>query len=404
MKVQQQKFSDREKSRFAWIVNLIFPLGGMSTDIYLPSLPAMSDHFGTTKALLQLTVTAFVVGMGLAQFVAGPISDAYGRKKQLLLSVIVQFVAALYIIISPNVYGIIISRLIQGISGGFMMVPARAVINDIFTGNTLKKHFNYMTISFALAPIIAPYIGGYFQTYFGWKSNFIFLIAYQILVLLLLCFGYSESLADKKLLSVSYFKHSYFQIFSNKRFLITTILASILIGFSALFSIMGPFLVQVTLHKKAYFYGELALVMGVAWFLGNLLNRILLNVDEKIKTTVALLISLLTALAQITLIKVVGLSILTLSIPIFIMIMMSGLIFPIYVSEALMQFSTNLAGAANGCLFSMTWFGYGFYTVIGVFLKASSAMPIAIAYLVSTVACLAIYYGMFTKLKVSEVK
>ena len=163
-----RKRTHNNKTYLAVLINIIIPLAGMSTDIYLPSLPAMCSHFHVAKALVQLTVTTYVLGVGIAQLIAGPISDANGRKKLLVFALLIQLIAILLIVLTPSIHWMIVFRFLQGIGAGLMVVPARAIINDIFSGTELKKQFNTLTISFAMAPIIAPFIGGYVQHYFGW--------------------------------------------------------------------------------------------------------------------------------------------------------------------------------------------------------------------------------------------
>ena len=148
-----------QKTRYAILANLLVPLAGMSTDIYLPSLPHMARAFSIDNSLVQLTITSFVTAMGFAQYLAGPVSDAIGRKSMIIISLVIQFISVITIIHVPSMPLIIAMRAVQGIACAFMIVPARALLNDNFEGNELKKKFNYLTISFALAPIIAPFIG-----------------------------------------------------------------------------------------------------------------------------------------------------------------------------------------------------------------------------------------------------
>jgi MFS transporter, DHA1 family, multidrug resistance protein len=89
--VRIKSISPKKKNLYAILVNIIIPLAGISTDIYLPSLPAISDHFKTNNAMTQLTVTFFILAFGFSQFIAGPVADAFGRKKLLLSAAVVQF-------------------------------------------------------------------------------------------------------------------------------------------------------------------------------------------------------------------------------------------------------------------------------------------------------------------------
>ena len=167
------------KTFIALLVNFAIPLGGMSSDIYLPSLPAMSNYFYLPNTFVQLTITLFTLGLGIGQLLTGPISDALGRKKLFISGMILQLIALVIIVITNSIHLFIVVRFFQGLGAAFMMVTARAMLSDVFHGEELKKQYTYMTASFALGPIVAPFLGGYLQHYLGWRSNFYFIGIYE---------------------------------------------------------------------------------------------------------------------------------------------------------------------------------------------------------------------------------
>ena len=390
--------SSRQKLIFVILVNIIVPLGGMSTDIYLPSLPAMSLHFDISKALVQLTVTAYVIAMGLSQLLAGPVSDAYGRKKLLLMALSTQFIAVFAILFSPSITWMIFFRFVQGLGAAFMVVPARAIINDVFDGPELKKQFNYCAISFALGPIVAPFLGGYLQHYFGWQANFIFILVYALLLACLVLFIYQETLLNKKSFSMHHLWKNYHTILSHRYFLVSALFIGMAVGYTALFNLTGPFLIQTVLHHSAITYGHIALSMGLAWFLGNTLNRVLFSYNPKTKTKFALWLTFATTLIMFTLTHLGFFNILTLTLPTFVMILLSGFIFPIYIGECMVIF-TDLAASANACLFGITWMMFAFFTVEATFLKVHSLSPLAINYIGISLISLLFYYAVVSRTK-----
>ncbi|MCP4475198.1 MAG: multidrug effflux MFS transporter [Gammaproteobacteria bacterium] len=390
----------RQKRYFSLLVNTIIPLGGMGTDIYLPSLPAISAHFHVAKELVQLTVTFYVIAVALGQFISGPISDAYGRKKLLLIAVVVQLISALAIIFSPSIYLTILLRFIQGLGAGFMMVPARAIISDLFKKDEVKKQFNYLTISYAVGPIVAPFIGGYLQHYFGWQSNFIFIVSYALLLFLVLLFLYRETIINPHPFSISHLWKNYHTILSQRYFLLGTLFVGTCFGYIALFNVTGPFLVQITLKRTAITYGHFALLMGFAWFLGNILNRVLFHHSVKVKTQIGLWLTLITVALMLLFIKMGFANIFTLAIFTFLTIMFNGFMFTIYVSENLAIFP-HLAASANACLFSIGWLMYAGYSVLGTALKIHSLSPFAITYTAIAIIALLFYYGLLARTKLT---
>ncbi len=391
----------RQKRYFSLLVNTIIPLGGMGTDVYLPSLPAMSAHFHVAKELVQLTVTFYVVAVAIGQFISGPISDAYGRKKLLLIAVCIQLISALAIIFSPSIYLTICLRFIQGLGAGFMMVPARAIISDIFKKDELKKQFNYLTISYAVGPIVAPFIGGYLQHYFGWQSNFLFIVIFALLLFLVLLFLYRETIINPHPFSISLLWKNYHKILSHRYFLLGTLFVGTCFGYISLFNVTGPFLVQVTLKRSAITYGHFALLMGFAWFIGNILNRILFHYSVIVKTQVGLWLTLVNVALMLLLFNIGFANIFTLALFTFITIMLNGFMFTIYVSENLAIFP-HLAASANACLFSIGWLMYAGYSVLGTTLRTHSLSPFAITYTVISVVALLFYYGLLARTKIAK--
>lgn len=386
-----------KKIFFAVLVNLMIPLVGFSTDIYLPSLPDLSIFFGVHKAYIQLTVTSYVVALGISQLFTGPLSDAYGRKKLILVALLIQFFAIMGIVFSPQIFWMILFRFIQGVGAALMIVPARAIINDVFEGDEIKRQFNYCTISFALGPIVAPFIGGYIQHYIGWHMNFILLLTYSFVLTILVTFFYEETAKNLHRFSVHHLWKNYYFILKNQYFLICSILTGMLMAFTALFNVIGPFLVQVTFQKSAIFYGEIALLMGFGWISGNMLNKIFFRYPHKVKAQIALLLSLFTATLFLILAYVVGLSLPLLIISTFFLILWSGIQFPIYIGETLTIFK-DLVASANGFLFSVIWLIFSLSTIIGTFFKLGSLIAIAVMYFLIAVISIFLFSISFKRM------
>ncbi len=379
------------KEYYAILAFMILPLGGMSTDIYLPSLPAITDHFHIIKALSQLTVTAYALALGLSQLVAGPLSDAIGRKRMLLTATSVQLLSVIAIIFSFNIYWMIAFRFIQGLGAAFMMVPVRAILNDCFTGDDLKKKFNYAVISFAIGPIIAPFIGGYLQHYFNWRANFYFILIYLVIAIVLLLTTFRETLASKRPFMVSHLRENYTHILKNKYFLLIAIFIGLLWGYVPLFNVAGPFLIQVDLGRSPIVYGHIALLMGFGWFLGSTANRLLFRFDINIKTKVATALTLITVIVML-IYSLSGYFNLTLIIvPTFLAIMFSGSVFSIYVAEGMTLFP-EMAGSANAVLFTLIWIAFSIFTLIATLLKSTTLLPYSLTFLCVCLLCLLVYY------------
>nr|WP_018299503.1 Bcr/CflA family efflux MFS transporter [Fangia hongkongensis] len=373
----------------AFFVNFTIPLGGMSTDIYLPSLPAMAKYFNTSSTEVQLTVTLFALGLAIGQVLTGPISDALGRKKIYLLGIILQLASVLYILLSTTVLSLIIVRFIQGFGAALMMVPARAMLNDVFEGAALKKQYTYITAAFALGPIIAPFIGGYLQHYFNWHASFIFVLIYLVVLFIICLLFVPETINSKKNFSLSHLTHSYHTVLTNKKFVTGALLLSFFFGYVATFNVAGPFIIQNLMGKNAIFYGYIALLMGVAWFAGNMISRLFFRFKLKHKSYALLGLILLMSVIMFV-INLSSLSVPRFITPVFIITMSAGFLFPIYVGECLSLFRQE-AASANGLLFAIIWVSFSLFSFIAANLKVHSLMPLLSCYVIVSLILLLVY-------------
>jgi Bcr/CflA subfamily drug resistance transporter len=376
--------------KHAIIPNIIVPIAGMSTDIYLPSMPAMVEVFHTSIAEIQLTLSAYVFGMGVSQLLAGPVSDSLGRKKQILVSLMLQLVTLIFILNTTSIKALIIARFCQGLGAGFMVVPARAILNDCFEGEELRRKFNYLTISFALAPIIAPFIGGYCEYYYGYQASFFFIFLYALILLLMVIFLIGETLIERKVFSFKYMWVNYKTILSNKTYVLGTCFVCVLFGFTSIFNALGPFLYQDHFHFSAVTYGYIALCIGLAWFLGNVSNRVIEGISVSKKIRVCLLLQCIISLIFISLAYCGVLSARVTSFLIFVVVYLTGVIFPNMVAECLMLFPKK-AASANACFFSLIWLAFSAYTLVATQISFTTLVPFCIIFLFINILAQVIY-------------
>ncbi|WP_182358878.1 multidrug effflux MFS transporter [Tomitella gaofuii] len=168
---------------------LLFTLGAMSavgplaTDMYLPSLPQVADELGVSAATIQLTLTAFMVGLAFGQLMVGPLSDGLGRRRPLLVSLVVLAAAGVACAVAPSAAVLIAARLVQGVSSGVGMVIARAVVSDLAEGRQAARTYSLLTVIVGVAPILAPPIGVVVAGPFGWRGVFWVLTGFAVVLL-----------------------------------------------------------------------------------------------------------------------------------------------------------------------------------------------------------------------------
>lgn len=372
-------------------VNFIVPLAGLSTDIYLPSMPSMCHDFSLPSFYIQLTVTLFTLGMGLGQFFSGPVADSWGRKPLILIGLTMQ-IFCLFVIINTSLPALLIgARFFQGLGTAIMVVPVRAILSDCFKGNELKKQFTYITTSFAIGPIVAPFLGGYIQHYFGWRANFLFILIYALICFFAMLLVIPETLMQKTPLSLYQVKSRYTVVLTRHFFLPSVVLISLMMSFVAIFNVVGPFVIQNLLGYSAITSGYMALLSGVAWFLGNLTNRFFYRTHWQLKCKIVLPILFLISIIMIGL-TFATLNLMLFMIPILFMLYFASILFPVIVAEVLSGFDKH-AASANGLLFALVWSMFSFFSFIGALLKVHSIVPFAIVYSVMS-ALMILWYRL----------
>jgi len=181
--------------RLLLILGALSAFAPLSIDMYLPALPALGRGFGVSAAQVQLTLSACLLGLALGQLVAGPLSDALGRRRPLLVGVAAYTVASLLCVLAPSVGALVAVRFVQGLAGAAGIVIARAVVRDRYAGVAAARYFSLLMLVNGLAPILAPIIGGQLLRVTSWRGVFVVLAAIGALLLLATASGLDETLA-----------------------------------------------------------------------------------------------------------------------------------------------------------------------------------------------------------------
>ncbi|HEX6606256.1 MAG TPA: Bcr/CflA family multidrug efflux MFS transporter [Chloroflexia bacterium] len=155
------------------ILGALSAFGPLSIDMYLPALPALGRDFGAGASETQLTLSACLVGLALGQMIGGPISDALGRRRPLLIGVAAYALASLLCVVAPSIGALVGLRVVQGFAGAVGIVIARAVVRDLYAGVALARFFSLLMLVNGLAPILAPVIGAQLLRFTSWRGVFV---------------------------------------------------------------------------------------------------------------------------------------------------------------------------------------------------------------------------------------
>jgi len=154
------------------ILAMLTALGPLSTDMYLPSLPAIAASLGTDAARAQLTLSAYLVGYAAGQIFYGPVSDKIGRKPTVLAGLALYCVGSAACALAPTVEWLIAARVAQALGAAGPIVLGRAIVRDLYDGARAGRELSRMGMLMGLVPAIAPILGGVLEPLFGWRSNF----------------------------------------------------------------------------------------------------------------------------------------------------------------------------------------------------------------------------------------
>lgn len=152
------------------VLGLLSAIAPFAIDLYLPAFPLMRQELGTTATAVQLTLTAFLVGVAAGQLVFGPLSDRFGRRVPLVVGALLCVAASAATVLAPTVEALVAARFVQGLSGAAGMVIGRAVVSDLATGRAAARAFSLMMIVGGVAPVVAPVVGSLLLRPLGWRG------------------------------------------------------------------------------------------------------------------------------------------------------------------------------------------------------------------------------------------
>lgn len=179
------------------LITLLSMIPPLATDLYMPAIPEMTNHFNTTSTLMSSTMTIFFVFMAIGILVLGSMSDKYGRKPILICSVLISGIFSLVCAFAPNILILLIARAVSAFGSGGMVAIATALIKDSFEGKLMSKVLSVTQAFSLLAPMLAPILGAFLLKWAGWEMTFIAL-AILITFSLLGAFLLQETLPTEK--------------------------------------------------------------------------------------------------------------------------------------------------------------------------------------------------------------
>jgi len=180
------------------IVALVSMIGPFSIDTYLPSFPFIETELEVNRGQLSQSIAFYLMATAISSLFWGPLSDRIGRKKIILGSLFLYAIASLGCAMASEFHEFLLFRVFQGVAASGGMVAGRAMVRDIYDSRGAQRVMAYVLMLFALAPAIAPVIGGWLQQLFGWRSVFYFLLLYGSIMFVFSGVAFKETLHKSK--------------------------------------------------------------------------------------------------------------------------------------------------------------------------------------------------------------
>jgi DHA1 family bicyclomycin/chloramphenicol resistance-like MFS transporter len=256
-------------------------VGPFSIDAYLPSMPEIGRVFGASPWLVQQTLTAYMVPFALMALWLGAFSDTWGRRRVTLVAFSLFFAASVGCALAWSIESLLFFRVMQGMTAGAGMVVGRAIVRDVLDGAEAQRLMSQITMVFAVAPAVAPVIGGWLHVWFGWRAVFGFLVLFTGCVWLVCWRSLPETLPQdrRQPMNPAYLLRSYLRVLRNTAFVALSV--AVTFNFAAVFIYIVAAPVFLIQHLRVSETGFLWLfgpatsgIVTGAWLSGRLAGRI----------------------------------------------------------------------------------------------------------------------------------
>ncbi len=371
---------------FLFILGGLMALTSLSTDIYLPALPQMDIDL---QGNIELTITGFLIGFAVAQIFWGPISDRIGRKKPLVIGLILFIIGSICCALSHTITEIITARVIQAFGACVGPMLSRAMVRDLFGRAKAAEMLSTLMIIMALAPIVGPLLGGQILRLSSWHSIF-WLLAIIGVVMLISFKQLPETLPKEKRLQTSVWKafHEYRLLLRNTHFMQYTLCVTFFYVGVYAFIAGSPAVYINYFHVQPQQYGwlfslNIVGVMGISFVNRLLIRMYTLDHLLKVSTTIVML-------AGVTLCMLVKLNlggIYGVVIPIFFFFAMNGVIAATSTAAAL-DLVPEMAGSASALLGALQYGSGIISTIILSWLHNETGNPWNMSWIMAAFACL----------------
>lgn len=383
--------------RIIFVVLVMCFIQGLAIDIYVPSLPTIKTLLKTTEQLVQLTMTAYLTGYVMGGILFGPLTDAKGRKKPLIIGVSLFIVFSYLCTLATRIETLLLYRFFQGVSISVLAISRRVVLTDTFVEKKLITAMTYASLSYYLSPILAPLIGGYLVVFFGWHSNFYFLSLFGLLLILFSQFLLPETHHERESFHPKKVIEKYLSVMRIIPFLGGSFSQGILYSLLIVFNIVGPFFLENIIGLTPIHYGHIALLLGIGCFIGLLTSRFLIHFfSPNSIVTNGMWLLLVSSILQVILALIFPTNLYSFVIPIGLNFLLICIINTVFLPQSfqLIKHGKGTASAVQSLIIITTT---TLVTFLASFLRSTTIVPTALCYFSLTLLAICSYHFLYRK-------
>ncbi|MFT5709537.1 MAG: DHA1 family bicyclomycin/chloramphenicol resistance-like MFS transporter [Halioglobus sp.] len=251
------------------ILASLVALGPLSIDMYLPALPTMQVALNTTVSQMHLTLSAYLIGFAVFHLACGPLADRYGRKPVLICGTTLFVLASIGCSQADTIKELLLFRVLQGVGACVGPTLARAIVRDIFGPTRAARALSILAMLMAVAPALAPTLGGTMLLFLPWSSIFIFLSLYGLASIFLVQRYVRESLPQKQSLHPIEIAKNYAQLIRDPFYLLVTLSSALMYAGLLTYLSSSSFVYIKMLGVPVQYFGYIFLTGVVGYALGS---------------------------------------------------------------------------------------------------------------------------------------
>lgn len=386
---------EKSKNTEVWLVFLLGALASvapLSIDMYLPALPNIAMDLNTSTSLVQLSLTACLLGIALGQMFAGPISDVYGRRGPLLIGVGAYVVSSVLCVVAPSIWMFVIMRFIQGLAGSAGIVISRAIVRDLYSGSEMTRFFSLLMLVNGVAPILAPIFGGQVLQFTDWRGVFMVLSGVGVFMFLAVLFGLEETL-PKNLRSRGGIKNTFITfrtLLVNRKFMGLALAQGFVMAAMFAYIAGSPFILQNIFGVSPQMFSLFFAINGIGIIIaGQITGRLAGEISETKLLIAGLTLAFVGGISLLVMILLGG-GLYSILVPLFFVVSSIGVVGTSSFSLA-MEDQAKSAGSASALIGLLSFVFGGFMAPLVGMGGSYTAVPMGIIIVIAETSAVLCY-------------